>query len=326
LLRWEQGTPANPCIRLDKSGMTVLDADHGLTSIEHAEAWAEANDLPQTYIVSSGRHPFGCHFYFKGIRELPDVIRNKSIGRVGFELDGVSGDIKCHGHVVAEGGLHKSGLVYRGNGRPVATLPQWLRDYEDPLVKAKRKQREAQKINQSSQSNPTDAKIPRGRRHNFLLREAGRLRWQGLETEAIYLALKDICRRFCEDGENYGGDPQLRQMAQFTGTKPCDRTFRRTGHIIPAASPTPQEIVARLLRREFKEGCLGSIHALKERVGIEHPDVSEGTLRRAMRTVGFVKAGKDPADRRKQLWTRRAEVPAFSQPRPLMTINNSNTT
>jgi hypothetical protein len=323
LLRWEQGTPANPCIRLDKSGLTVLDADHGLTSIEHAEAWSEANGIPATYIVSSGRQPFGCHFYFKGTRTLPDVTRH--LPRVGFELNGVSGDIKCHGHVVAEGGLHKSGLVYRGNGRPVALLPQWLRDYEDPLVKAKRTQREAQtKVSQTSQSNPTDIKIASGRRHNFLLHEAGRLRWQGLETEAIYLALKDICRRFCDDGENYA-DSQLRQLAQFTGAKPCDRRIRKTGLKVPVAPPTPQQIVAGLLRQEFKEGCLVPIHAIMERVGMEHSYVSEGTLRRAMKTVGFMKAGKDPADRRKQLWTRGAEVRDFTPPCPLITIDNSNT-
>ena len=269
LLRWKQGTPANPCIRLDKSGLTVLDADHGLTSIEHAEAWAEANGLPQTYIVSSGRQPFGCHFYFKGTRALPDVTRCLPTGRVGFELDGVSGDIKCHGHVVAEGGLHKSGLVYRGNGRHVALLPQWLRDYEDPLVIAKRKQREVQKkVDQTSQANPTDVKIASGRRHNFLLHEAGRLRWQGLETETIYLALRDICLRFCEDGENYA-DSQLRQLAQFTGAKPCDRKIKKTGLKVPAAPPNRQQIVAGLLRQEFKEGCLVPIHAIMERVGAQ---------------------------------------------------------
>jgi hypothetical protein len=322
LLRWEQGTPANPCIRLDKSGLTVLDADQGLTSIEHAEAWAEANGILATYIVSSGRQPFGCHFYFRGTRTLPDVTRNLPTGRVGFELDGVSGDIKCHGHVVAEGGLHKSGRVYRGNGRHVALLPQWLRDYEDPLVKAKRKQREEQnKVSHTSQANQADTKIASGGRHNFLLREAGCLRWQGLEAETIYLALKDICRRFCEDGENYA-DSQLRQLAQFTGAKPCDRKIKKTGLKVPAAPPTPQELVARLMRREFQEGCSVSIHAIMERVGTEHPDVSEGTLRRAMKTVGFVKAGKDTADRRKQLWTRWYEVRDFT---PLMTIDNSNT-
>jgi hypothetical protein len=221
--------------------------------------------------------------------------------------------------------LHKSGLVYRGNGHPVAPLPQWLQDYEDPLVKAKRKQREVQKkVGGTSQTNKVDSKIASGRRHNFLLREAGRLRWQGLETDTIYLALKDICLRFCADGENYG-DSQLRQLAQFTGAKPCDRKIKKTGLIVPAAPPTPQQIVAGLLRREFKEGCSVSIHAIMERVGMEQSDVSEGTLRRAMKTVGFAKAGKDPADRRKQLWTRGAEVRDFSHSCPLMTIDNSNT-
>jgi len=321
LTRWDNGIPANPCIRLDRSGLTILDVDHGLTSMKHAEAWAEANGLPPTYIVSSGRQPFGCHFYFNGTRTLPDVIRNKSIGRIGFELDGVSGDIKCHGHVVAEGGLHKSGLVYRGNGRAVASLPEWLRDYEDPIAKARRKLREAanEKAGQSSQTGATDNKVSKGRRHGFLLREAGRLRWQGLETDTIYLALKDICARFCEDGDNYS-DCDLRGMAQFTGQKPCDRKVARKKFMVRAAPQTQQELVARSLEREFKEGCPVSIETIKKRLKPEHFSVSEGTLRRAMTIAGFLKTAKDPSDGRKQLWMRRARVSGIAPPCPLTAI------
>ena len=96
LARWKNGTPANPCIRLDKSDLVVLDIDYGLTSLEHAEAWAAANNIPETYIVSTGRDGGGFHFYFKGRRSLPDCVRNPRAGRVGFELNGVCGDIKHH--------------------------------------------------------------------------------------------------------------------------------------------------------------------------------------------------------------------------------------
>jgi len=81
---------------LDKSDLVVLDIDYGLTSLEHAEAWAAANNIPETYIVSTGRDGGGFHFYFKGRRSLPDCVRNPRAGRVGFELNGVCGDIKHH--------------------------------------------------------------------------------------------------------------------------------------------------------------------------------------------------------------------------------------
>src|SRR5690348_801552 len=65
LKKWDEGVPANPCIRLDRSGLTVLDVDHGLHSFAEAQAWAQRNGIPDTYIVSSGR---GYHFYFIGVR------------------------------------------------------------------------------------------------------------------------------------------------------------------------------------------------------------------------------------------------------------------
>ena len=323
LARWKNGAPANPCVRLDKSNLVVLDIDHGLTSLEHAEAWAAANNIPETYIVSTGREGGGFHFYFRGKRTLPDCVRNPRAGRVGFELNGVSGDIKHHGHVVAEGGLHKSGATYRGNGRHVAPLPDWIRDYEDPAAK-RRRDRQESVAKRVTRATADAGVIEPGRRHDFLLREAGKLRYQGLGEQALYAGLKDICLRFCQDGANYS-DADLRRLAKDIGAKPCDRKIKKPGLKVPAAPPTPQQIVAGLLRQEFKEGCLVSIYAIMERVGMEQSDVSEGTLRRAMKTVDFVKAGKDPADRRKQLWTRGAEVRDFTPPCPLMTIDNSNT-
>jgi hypothetical protein len=305
LARWKNGAPSNPCIRLDWSDLVVLDVDHGLISLEHAEAWAAANNIPETYVVSSGREGGGFHFYFRGRRTLPDCIRNSRAGRVGFELGDVSGDIKYRGHVVSEGGLHKSGATYRGNGKHVAPLPDWIRDYEDPAAKKKRERQEVvAKKRAEGRVDRTDASvlIESGRRHDFLLSEAGKLRWTGLEEEALYLGLKDICRRFCVDGENYS-DADIRRLAKDIGAKPCDRRIRKPGFAL-ALPPTQQDLIAQLLRREFPVGCLVTIQTIMGRIAIGYPDASKTTVQRAMALANFRTSGKDPADRRKPLWTR----------------------
>jgi hypothetical protein len=315
LLRWDTDPEANPCVRRDKSGLTVLDADHGLTSLEHAEAWAAANNIPSTYIVQSGREGGGFHFYFKGVRKLPDVVRNPSAGRVGFELDGVSGDIKCHGHVVLAGGLHKTGTTYRGNGREkfIAPLPDLIRDYRDPKDV---RQSEAYKVRVAKWAavypEPTEPtqylwKKNDGR-HNQLLSDAGRLRQLGLEEDAIYLGLKNIAARWFEDGVNYD-DAEIRRLAHDIGAKPCHRILlppqKKTGLII-RTEPTPRGLVAQFLRQEFPVGSLPiSIHAIVERIAMDYPAVPIRTCRRAMADVNFVIAGKDPVDSRIQLWARK---------------------
>jgi hypothetical protein len=306
LLRWRTHPDSNPCVRLDRSGLTVLDADHGLTSLEHAEGWAKANGIPETYIVRSGRLGGGFHFYFKGVRTLPDVVRNTKVGRVGFELDGVSGDIKCHGHVVLEGGFHKTGAIYVGNGKHIAPLPEFLRDYQDPVSKRRKEHQEqlaAKRAAGQGDASPAFVLIDKGGRHRFLLSEAGKLRWQGLNEAAIYLGLKDICLRFCEDGANYS-DADLQRLATDIGAKPCDRRLSK-GKIVPAPGPTSRELISQLLRREFAMGCLVAFRTIVARIAADYPAAPKTTVLRAMKAANFTPAGKDPVDGRIQLWTRK---------------------
>lgn len=316
--RWKTNPEANPCIRLDWSGLTVLDADHGLKSLQHAEAWAAANGLPATYIVTTGRIDGGFHFYFNGIRTLPDVTRtpsrNGKPGRAGFELDGVSGDIKCHGHVVAAGGLHKTGAVYVDNGRAIANLPDFLRDYQDP-VERKKHQRYELLAKKHAEKYPDIAPgtkpIPTGERHSFLLSEAGRLRQMGLEEKAIYLGLWDLCHRWCEAGEKYC-DGDIQRLAKDIAAKPCDRRIatqtQKTGLVIAASLPTRRNLVTEFLRRSFPAGHRPvSIQTILARINTEHPDVPERTCRRAIDDANFSQIGKDPADGRITLWARHGE-------------------
>jgi Bifunctional DNA primase/polymerase, N-terminal len=119
---------ANPCIRLDYSGLVAIDVDHGLEGLsdEQMIAKAEANRLPRTYTVRTGRANGGATFFYRGMRTLKDCS-----GLSGFKVGALSGDIKHHGHVAAAGSLHKSGNFYRCiNDAPFAPLPEFWRDYK----------------------------------------------------------------------------------------------------------------------------------------------------------------------------------------------------
>ena len=56
LVRWNLNLPANPCVQLSNSNLTVLDIDkHPFASIEDVYDWCDLAGLPRTYIVTSGR-------------------------------------------------------------------------------------------------------------------------------------------------------------------------------------------------------------------------------------------------------------------------------
>jgi len=103
---WRNSTPANPCLLPSKSGLIIVDVDAGLKSVEEALAWAREHGWPETYTVISGRNEgdVGIHFYFRGVRDVPDV--NNPTDIFG---DGVKWEIRYNSYVVIAGGLHKSG-------------------------------------------------------------------------------------------------------------------------------------------------------------------------------------------------------------------------
>jgi hypothetical protein len=224
---------ANPCIRLDYSGLVAIDVDHGFDGLTDEEmvAKGEANGLPRTYTVRTGRANGGATFFYRGMRTLKDCS-----GLSGFKVGELSGDIKHHGHVAAAGSLHKSGNVYRCiNDVPFAPLPQPWRDYkntkkvkplpaltelspfeQDWLRRAKADP--SQSLNDAHEYmlrhrehllNGTEVLvrhgelIPKGRRLKYLTQQAGRMRRLSLDPEIIRIALDIRAVRKCEDGRNF---------------------------------------------------------------------------------------------------------------------------
>lgn len=322
LTKWQAGVPANPCIRLDYSNLTVLDIDGGVGDYDNAMAWAKANGIPETYVVTTGRLGGGYHFYFFGTRppERKDVSKNSHAGRRGFELDGAHGDIKCHGHVVAEGGLHKTRATYRGNGLLVAPLPDWLRDWEEESVKARRQtfQRQLERIRETQSANVVPWKL----RNDFLYRDACRLHYLGLNDETLYAALKDIARRYCADGEQYliQQDAKIRSIAARVSAMTHDRIVNRgllgkpAGDLVVRAPlPKPKERLMAWLTGQFRVGEQVTVSSILERFEVDHPGErrpGRTTLFRAMKSANFREFGRDPKDGRTSLWARHPDSSA----------------
>jgi len=224
---------ANPCIRLDYSGLVAIDVDQGFEGLsdEQMIAKAEANGLPRTYTVRTGRANGGATFLYRGSRTLPDV--------QGFQVGELSGDIKHHGHIAAAGSLHKSGSVYRCISDALFTaLPDFWRDYkhtkkakpapltpfqEDCLRKADllrnadtsplgfaRKRAYDYEIRLRERLATGEVVIvehgeliPQGRRLKYLTQQAGRMRKLSLDPEIIRIALDIRAIRKCWDSKNF---------------------------------------------------------------------------------------------------------------------------
>jgi hypothetical protein len=136
LLPWDgKNLASNPCIRLDMSGLTAYDIDKGLEGLTDEEILkkVERLGLPHSYMTRTGRPTGGATIFFRGVRTNPDV--------QNFKVGPLSGDLKCHGHVAAAGGLYRfkdergkptdEFTFYRCiNDVTFAALPFWMRDYK----------------------------------------------------------------------------------------------------------------------------------------------------------------------------------------------------
>jgi hypothetical protein len=153
--------------------------------------------FPETLLVSSQPGKGRGHFYFchtpKSIA-LGNAHAKDEQGEVwSFRAD--------RRYVVGPLSVKEDGTVYTViKDHAIANCPDWLVEW----IAA----------NGKSESSPLTAsvdgpKVPRGSHDNTMTRIGGKLRQDGLEEEAIYSALVEVCeKRF----ENYGSD--YREMAR----------------------------------------------------------------------------------------------------------------
>jgi hypothetical protein len=172
VIRWWTKNPNyNPAIGLGLSGehgLTVLDCDEGLATIEAARAWYRELLLPSTFTVRTGRrNSFGVQFYFSG-----------TTPKKPYEYKGVSGEIRSDGYyVMAPGAIHPdSGEAYVVL-QDIAPVPV------PPLIEHLSKKRLPNPRGRDPQ------KLGKGHRHYYLVNRAVYLYKGGLYGDALLNAL-----------------------------------------------------------------------------------------------------------------------------------------
>ncbi len=245
LHRWTKGDlkkPANPAIRLDVSGLVVVDVDYGFEGLTDAQVIAKAASLglPATYTVRSGSAKGGAHFYYAGKRTVKEC--SFEFGKDAEYGAGLSGDIKYKGHVMAQGALHASGNRYRLiNDLTVAPLPSFWESYSRPKkekltkesvgslspfeldnLKRDGSQLTGEEWEALTEIYPEMAKfqsrvlrspnretvaynelVPIKRRQRFLTKQIARLKACSLPLAVIRLCLDVIAIQKCQDGLAY---------------------------------------------------------------------------------------------------------------------------
>ena len=190
LLPYVEGAEANFGVACGKSGLTVVDVDHGIKSHEELTQWMFKNNLPPTLTVQSGRDTDdkGYHLYYSGPRQTTD-----------FNLDGVTGELKSNGgYVVGPGSRHPSGKLYEiVHDVDIAPFPE--------AAFPNKSKYESQGTPSTGLPAGTSSQtlVPASQRNGRLTSLAGSLRNKHLNEDTIFAALRDFAINQCEDGENY---------------------------------------------------------------------------------------------------------------------------
>jgi len=172
---WTRKPKANIGVDCGSSDVCVFDFDHK----ESIPSWVETF---KTLKVQTAK---GVHVYTRGARPSK---------RMYDETGNHIGEIKSTGgYVIWDKSVHPSGALYQIiDNSPIAPTPD---DRVAELTK------HAAKIDVDV--SPNGAKIPYHQHDDTLARIAGKLRNIGMEEEATYNALVEVCEKRCE---NYGGD------------------------------------------------------------------------------------------------------------------------
>ena len=171
---WTEMPDANIGVACGESNLIVLDFDNG--------SLPEGFEFPETFTVKTSR---GLHLYYWGKCRTADMY--DASGRHIGEIKSIGG------YILAAGSVHPNGPIYTAvKDVDVADAPKEL--LERLATKP---------ISDSGPVSVVGDKIPYGQHDNELHRIAGRLRHDGLEEEAIFGALVEVCEKRCE---NYGAD------------------------------------------------------------------------------------------------------------------------
>ena len=214
---WMDGHEANYGVGGGPSNITIIDVDKGIPNYAALRAWMEAQGLPETLIVQSGRTGFGCHLYYSG-----------AVPTTPYDMDGVVGELRGNGaYVVGPGSIHPDGNKYN-----IVCDVNIV-----PLPEKFVKMAMGKKKSMSDFKPGSGNLIPEGNRWAHLQQKAGVLKNLGLGYEGIYSALKNFCELNCENGANYP-DEKIQALAEWASSDACD-SVEQSG-IVTIGTPDPE--------------------------------------------------------------------------------------
>lgn len=214
---WMDGHEANYGVGGGPNNITIIDVDKGIPNYAALRAWMEAQGLPETFIVQSGRIGFGAHLYYSG-----------AVPTTPYDMDGVVGELRGNGaYVVGPGSIHPDGNKYNiVCDVNIVPLPE-------KFVKMAMDKKKSMADFKPGSGNL----IPEGNRWAHLQQKAGVLKNLGLGYEGIYSALKNFCDLNCENGANYPDD-KIQALAEWASSDACD-SVEQSG-IVTIGSPDPE--------------------------------------------------------------------------------------
>jgi P4 family phage/plasmid primase-like protien len=225
---WSRNPDYNPGVNAG----VVVDCDTGLKSLDEALAWAKNVGLPPTLTIHTGRlSSYGVQFHFTG----------KAKKNGPYECLGVEGEFRLQNMLygMAPGAIHPSGGRYEiVADLPTAPWPSQSYIEECALKTIK-------KLQQNPNNLKTGEKIKRSQRQYWLVSQCGRLRYTGLNGDALFSALRSLCDQYCESPEEKT-DKMLQQI--------CESGERNYGVNVPDP-PSKKEKVFGSDRHALLEEC-----------------------------------------------------------------------
>lgn len=198
---WTKKPDAPICIDLGRSNLAVLDFDNGPVPAELG--------LPVSLEVTTSR---GTHYYVTGTSKQSKMFIN----------DTAVGDLKsAGGYVLGPNSTHPSGAIYKANNKPLVDITS-IANVVASITKAPE---------HTIPLGVNGSTIPRGQHDIYLNRLSGKLRHIGLEEEAIYDALIEVCEKRCEDL----GDDYL-EMARKHAHNICKKPIGNDGTVFSSAA------------------------------------------------------------------------------------------
>jgi len=270
---WAEWPHANIAIHPGRSGISVLDIDHGLEDKAALDAWMERNGIPRTYAVRSGSRPeYKVHLYFAGA--LPDV--------GSWELDGCSGQIKSlGGYVLAAGSQALHGEKHDKPGVPYEVMDGQLGVFAPvpEVIRTLRKPKAESSGNAKVPKTRWDLPVHEGEdRTGFLMEQCGQLRNLGCGFDAIFAHMAELnddpeivadpidSERLGQTAKNSAKYlvPEPPPIAVVGKSKPAEKTatdWREHYHTRDETehAPPPEFLIKGFLQRQAIVGIAGYI-------------------------------------------------------------------